>query len=71
MSRKATLSLLAAIPALPAWGVPYWEVPAVMADARASFTRLTRSNSSVQSTSAISRMLVMMLRTVTLLAPWR
>ena len=37
----------------------------------ASFTTLTLSNSSVQSTSEISRMLVMMLRTETVLAPCR
>ena len=37
----------------------------------ASSTRLTLSKNSAQSTSDISRMLVMMLRTVTLEAPWR
>jgi hypothetical protein len=34
-------------------------------------TRLTLSKNSAQSTSDIRRMLVMMLRTVTLEAPWR
>jgi hypothetical protein len=37
----------------------------------ASSTRLTLSKNSAQSTSDISRMLVMMLRTVTFEAPWR
>ncbi len=39
-------------------------------DRSASSTRLTFSNNSVQSTSEIRRMLVMMLRTVTFVAPW-
>ncbi len=40
-------------------------------EASASSTRLTLSKNSAQSTSDISRMLVMMLRTVTFDAPWR
>ena len=52
-----------------AWRNPWPRNPAEAVSA--SSTRLTLSKNSAQSTSDMSRMLVMMLRTVTFDAPWR